>query len=383
MNTNSATGIKWDLSDLYAAHDDPNIEATLKDCRARAEKFAEQFRPLLQDPKTLTPATVLQALKELEIIYEALGRVGSYAGLVYAADTAKPEYQDLEQRVEQRSTEIRNLLLFFELEWLKFDDKVANRIMADPVLAPYNHYLASLRRYRPHTLTEPEEKILNERDNTGRNAFGRLFSEVTSSLAFTLERNGKKEELNLSQILSLLHDPDRALRQRAMETLYEELSQHGQVLTFVYDTLIQDNLTMDRLRRYPNPLAQRHLSNEIDGKAVQTMMAVTEENYGLAQTTSASKRNYSSCPGSHFTISTRPSAKKPRLSRTVKRSRSFSKRLKLSIPGFVKLPPNFSPRIGSTRRFAKANAAAPSAPRLPRNCIRTFSATTTTTCATS
>jgi oligoendopeptidase F len=283
MTTNSATGIRWDLADLYSAHDDPNIEATLNDCRARAEKFAEKFRPLLQDPKTLTAATVLQALKDIEIIYEALGRVGSYAGLVYAADTAKPEYQDLEQRVEQRSTEIRNLLLFFELEWLKFDDAVTSRIMADPLLAAYNHYLASLRRYRPHTLTETEEKILNERDNTGRNAFGRLFSEMTSSLAFTLERNGKKEELNLSQILSLLHDPDRALRQRAMETLYEGLSQHGQVLTFVYDTLIQDNLTMDRLRNYPNPLAQRHLSNEIDGEAVQTMMAVAEENYGLAQ----------------------------------------------------------------------------------------------------
>ncbi len=282
MNTNSATGIKWDLSDLYGAHDDPSIEATLKDCHARAEKFAGQFRPLLRNPKTLTATVAVQALKELEIIYEALGRVGSYAGLVYAGDTAKPEYQDLEQRVEQRSTEIRNLVLFFELEWLKFDDEIANRIMADPLLTPYNHYLASLRRYRPHTLTEPEEKILNERDNTGRNAFGRLFSEVTSSLAFALERNDKKEELNLSQILSLLHDPDRALRQHAMETLYQGLSQHGQVLTFVYDTLIQDNLTVDRLRRYANPMAQRHLSNEIDSEAVRIMMAVTEENYGLA-----------------------------------------------------------------------------------------------------
>jgi oligoendopeptidase F len=283
MNTNSATGIKWDLSDLYAAHDDPNIEATLNDCRVRAEKFAGQFRPLLENPKTLTAATVLHALQDLEIIYEALGRVGSYAGLLYAADTAKPEYQNLEQRVEQRSTEIRNLLLFFELEWLKFDDAVANRIMADPLLSAYHHYLASLRRYRPHTLSEPEEKILNERDNTGRNAFGRLFSEVTSSLAFSLEKNGEKVELNLSQILSLLHEPDRALRQRAMETLYQGLSEHGQLLTFVYDTLIQDNLTMDRLRRYPHPLAQRHLSNEIDGEAVQIMMAVAEENYGLAQ----------------------------------------------------------------------------------------------------
>ena len=283
MSTNTAAGIRWDLSDLYASHGDPRIDATLTESRSRAEKFAARFRPLMEDSKTITADIIFQALAELEIIYEALGRVGSYAGLVYAADTAKPEYQDLEQRVEQRSTEIRNLVLFFELEWLKLDDVAANRIMADPALAAHRHYLASLRRYRTHSLTEPEEKILNERDNTGRNAFGRLFSEITSSLSFNLERSGQIEELNLSQILSLLHDPDRILRQGAMETLYQELARHGQVLTFVYDTLIQDNLTMDRLRSYPDPLAQRHLSNEIDGAAVKTMMAVTEENYGVAQ----------------------------------------------------------------------------------------------------
>jgi oligoendopeptidase F len=105
---------------------------------------------------------------------------------------------------------------------------------------------------------------------------------MTSSLVFKLERDGKTDELNLSQILSLLHEPDRELRQQAMETVYRELSQHGQVLTFIYDTLIQDNLTMDRLRSYRNPMEQRHLSNEIDGAAVNTMMTVAEENYPLA-----------------------------------------------------------------------------------------------------
>ena len=283
MTTNSAEGIRWDLSDLYAAHDDPRIDLTIKDCYARAERFADRFRALMQDHETLTAESLLQALRELEIIYESLGRVGSYAGLLYAADTAKPEYQDLTQRVEQRSTEVRNLLLFFELEWLKFDDTIASRLIADPTLEAYRHYLISLRRYRPHTLTELEERVINDRDNTGRNAFGRLFSEITSSLTFAFEKQGEKADLNLSQILSLLHESDRALRQSAMETLYQGLSQQGQVLTFIYDTLIQDQLTMDRLRSYPDPMAQRHLFNEIDGAAVKTMMAVVEENYGLAQ----------------------------------------------------------------------------------------------------
>jgi len=282
MANNSAAGIRWDLSDLFAASDDGKIESTLNSCRTSAEQFAVHYRAALENPALLTAETLRKALEALATIYEALGRVGSYAGLLYAADTAKPEYQDLDQRVEQRGTEIRNLLLFFELGWLKVADDIAKKLLQDGQLKPYQHYLTSLRRYRPHTLSELEEKLLNEKDNTGRNAFGRLFSEITSSLVFKLEKDGKTEELNLSQILSLLHDPDRSLRQRAMETVYRELSQHGQVLTFIYDTLIQDNLTVDRLRSYRHPMDQRHLSNEIDSAAVKTMMEVAENNYPLA-----------------------------------------------------------------------------------------------------
>jgi len=125
----SAEGIRWNLNDLFTAADDPEIENTLADCRARAEAFAKRVRSLMQNPQTLGAEDLLQALTELESIYEALGRVGSYAGLLYATDTANPVHQDLEQKVEQRSTEIRNLLLFFELEWLKFDDPVADRLL--------------------------------------------------------------------------------------------------------------------------------------------------------------------------------------------------------------------------------------------------------------
>ena len=107
---------------------------TLTDCHARAEAFAARFRFVMEHPETLTAATLLDALKELEIIYESLGRVGSYAGLLYAADTANPNYQNLEQRVEQRSTEIRNLLLFFEIQWLKSEDPIVHQLMAAPAL---------------------------------------------------------------------------------------------------------------------------------------------------------------------------------------------------------------------------------------------------------
>ncbi len=280
--TGSAHGIRWDLSDLFLSHSDPQIAACLNEYRKRAQSLA-RFRNTIAVPGGPSPKELVEALKELEQIEEALSLVASYSSLLYAADSLKPEYQDLEQKVEQRITDIRNLLLFFELEWLELDEGAAEQLVEHPILKTYRHYLKSLRRFRPHRLSEAEEKIVNEKDNTGRSAFGRLFSEITSSLTFALERGGNNEELNLSQILSLLHEPDRELRRRAMETLYQELSRHGQVLAFVYDNLIQDHLTMDRLRHYPNPMVQRHLFNEIDVAAVNAMMEVTEVNYGLAQ----------------------------------------------------------------------------------------------------
>jgi oligoendopeptidase F len=282
VNTNSAEDIRWDLSDLFSSHDDPRIESTLIDCRNRAEAFGRRFRLTINVAKGPTAEHLLEGIKELERIEESVSRVASYSSLLYAADSLKPEYQDLEQKVEQRATEIRNRLLFFELEWLELNDEAAEQLIQHPTLKAYSHYLRSLRRFRRHTLSEPEEKIINEKDNTGRNAFGRLFSEITSALTFSLEREGKREELTLSEVLAHLHRPDRELRRTAWEALFQELSRHEHVLSFTYDTLIQDHLTMDRLRHYPNPMMERHLSNEIDAEAVSRMMEVTEANYGIA-----------------------------------------------------------------------------------------------------
>lgn len=282
MTTNSAEGVRWDLSDLFSSHDDPRIEATLNDCLTRAKALSGHFRGTINIPAGPTPGHLLYGLKELEEIEEALSRVANYSSLLYAADSLKEECQNLEQKVEQRITEVKNVLLFFELEWVALENDVAERLVQHPILLAYSHCLENMRRFRSHRLSEPEEKIVNEKDNTGRNAFGRLFSEITSALTFSLEREGKREELTLSEVLALLHEPDREVRRRAMETLYQELSHHGQTLTFVYDTLIQDHLTMDRLRRYPHPMLERHLVNEIDGEAVNNMMQATEANYGIA-----------------------------------------------------------------------------------------------------
>lgn len=278
----SAAGITWDLSDLFASHDDPRIEATLEECRRRAEAFAARYRGTIHWAGSPSAETLLAGLQELEAIEEALARVGAYAGLLYASDTARLEYQNLQQRVEEQGTDLGNRLLFFELEWLSLEEGGARSLLLEPALAPYRHYLETLRRFRPHKLSEPEEKIVNDKENTGRRAFGRLFGELTSSLAFPVDQDGEARDLTLSETLACLHREDRGLRRRAFEALFVVLARHGLTLTVTYDTLVQDHLLMDRLRRYPHPMAERHLSNEIEHEAVERMLEVAEANYGIA-----------------------------------------------------------------------------------------------------
>ena len=278
----AAVGVAWDLSDLFAGADDPKINETLDQAKTEAEAFASRYRGAINVPGGPAPELLLEALQAYEDLQERTGRVSAYAHLLYDTDTRDETARDLLQKVEQRTTALRNLWLFFDLEWLELSDEDARRLIEQPALAPYRHYLQHERAYRPHKLSEPEEKIVNEKDQTGNSAWARLHTETVSSLTFPLEVDGEQRTLSVEQVRSLMYEPDRALRQKAHEAFYEVIAGQGQTLTFIYDTLIQDHQTMDRLRGYPSPMTQRHLSNELDEGAIEAMMQAVEANYGLA-----------------------------------------------------------------------------------------------------
>ena len=283
IQTFSAAGVRWDLGDLFASHHDPRIQASLADARARGHAFARRFRDTIRVPGGPDPAHLLAAMRELEALEEDLKRVGFFADLLYASDTSRPEHRDLKEQAELAATEIGNLVLFFDLEWMDLPEEAAGRLLTHPTLAGYRHHLHRLRQVRPHRLSEAEERLLNERDNTGRRAFARLFTEFTTALRFPLDRNGRPETVTMSELLAMVHHNEREVRRRAYEALFDILSRHDLVLSSLYETIVQDHLVLDRLRRFPHPMAERHLSNEIDEQAVEQMMTATEANYPVAQ----------------------------------------------------------------------------------------------------
>jgi oligoendopeptidase F len=275
------TGVAWNLRDLYEGRDDPAITHDLDEALARATAFGERYRGTINVVGGPSPVWVAGAVAELESIVEQADKPAVYAGLLHAADSRPPAHGALVAMTQERGSAIRNQLLFFDLEWLALDEALARRIIDDPACAHYRHHLDSMRRYRPHMLSEPEEKLLEETANTGRRSYHRLFDEVLSAMTFEVEVDGERRTVNESGVLSLLHDPRREVRQRAARALTEGLQEQSLLLTFIFNVIAQDHALIDRVRRYPDPMASRHLANEIDAATVDALMTACEANIDI------------------------------------------------------------------------------------------------------
>jgi oligoendopeptidase F len=267
--------VAWDLEPLVDGRGPAGVDSQLDE----ADRLAAEVEARRGHVAELDAAGLAELMETLARIGELVGRAGSYAGLRFAVDTLDPENGALMQRVEERSTAINTRILFFELEWAALPDERAAALLTDDRLAFCRHHLASALRYRPHLLSEPEERVLSEKAVTGRSAWSRLFSELTS--AITVELDGS--EVSLEQGLSRLTAPDRAVRQAAAEAVTAALAPGLRTRAYVFNTLLADKSTDDRLRNYPDWLASMNLANEASDESVRALVAAVEGRYELPQ----------------------------------------------------------------------------------------------------
>jgi oligoendopeptidase F len=274
---------EWDLSDLYKGHDDPAIKQDLATAQQRAQEFAEKYRGQISKEGGPAPAEFAAAIGEFAALAESLGKIGSYAGLLHAADSSKHEHGALLQYVQDQAVQARQHLMFFELDWMDLPDDVADRLVEAPELAPYRHWLKQQRKFRHHKLSEPEERLVDMLANTGSRAWQRLFDDTTAAMEFKVRRGNKTETMNESQALSLLYEPDRAVRKNAAAAITKTLETYGKQMAYVANTLVYDHEIEDRLRKFPDPMARRNLDNEIDRATVDALLTACERNFGIVQ----------------------------------------------------------------------------------------------------
>lgn len=268
----AAADVAWNLEPLLG---DGDVDSHLGAATALAGDI-EAARGTIAGLDAAGLASLMGHVAQLQ---EHLGRAGSYAGLRFTVDTSDAERGALMQRVEEESTAIATRVIFFELEWAAVPDDQAEELLADERLAFCAHSLRSARRYRPHLLTEPEEKILVEKDITGASAWSRLFSELTS--AITLDLDG--ETVALEQGLSRLSSPDRAERAAAAEAVTEGLAPGLRTRAFIFNTLLADKASTDRLRSHDSWIQSRNLANEASDASVQALVDAVVSRYDIPQ----------------------------------------------------------------------------------------------------
>ena len=270
--TMDVNDVAWDLDTIL---DGRTVDDLLDAADAQAAGLAKARGTVASmDATDLT--AFMRAMAELE---DTVGRAGSFASLRFATDTSDAERGALMQKVQERATAIETQLLFFELEWAALDDAQADALLADERLAFCRHHLASVRRYRDHLLSEPEEKILTEKSVTGRGAWVRLFSELTS--AITVELDG--ETLPLESGLSRLMQPDREKRRAAAAAVTAGLAPGLRTRAFLYNTLLHDKAVNDRLRNYPHWLASWNLAQQASDESVQALVQAVKARYDIPQ----------------------------------------------------------------------------------------------------
>jgi oligoendopeptidase F len=268
---------EWDLRDLYARPDDPRLLSDLDAAEASARAFEEAHAGKLA---SLSGDALEAALREYERIEEVLGRVMSYAQLLFSGDAQNADNGRFYQTMQERVTVIGSHLLFFTLELNRLDDALLEgRIASSPALARWRPWLRDLRVFRPHQLSDEVEKLLHEKEVTGRSAWNRLFDETIAHMRVPVMRNGKTEELTVSAALNLLSDSDRAVREAAATGVSKAFGDNVRLFSLITNTLAKDKEIIDGWRNYPRPGTSRNRANMVEDEVVDALVSAVVESF--------------------------------------------------------------------------------------------------------
>ena len=263
---------EWDLGDLYAAPDAPELEADLAAAAAAAEAFEKRHGGRLEE---LDGAALGAAIAEYEAIDERLGRITSYASLSHAAAMDDPEIGRFFQTTLERVNDISARVLFFTLELNDLDDDVLAAKMAAPAAAAYAPWVRDRRAFRPHQLAPEIERLLHDKSVTGRAAWTRLFDETVDHLRFAVD--GK--ELTSAEALHLLTSPDAGVRARAAKAVGAVFGDNARAFALITNTLIKDKEIEDKWRGFARPISARNLANHVEDEVVDALLAAVTAAY--------------------------------------------------------------------------------------------------------
>jgi oligoendopeptidase F len=262
----------WNLSDLYPGPDSAELKADLDRAEAAAKAFSAAHAGRIP---AMCGRALADAIAEYERIEETLGRVMSYAQLLFSGDSTDPGIGKFSQSMNERVTAISSDLIFFTLDINRLEEAAIEQKLADPALARWAPWLRDLRVFRPHQLSDELEKLLHEKEVTGRSAWSRLFDETVAGMRVPVAG----EDLTVSAALNMLSDRDRATREAAGHAVGKAFSDNIKLFALVTNTLAKDKEIIDTWRHYPRPGSLRNRANMVEDAVVDALVAAVTSDY--------------------------------------------------------------------------------------------------------
>ena len=268
---------EWNLDDLYPSIDAPEVAADLAKGDAECIAFEETYKGKLAEIAASPDAgeKLAIAVKRFEAIEDLLGRVISFAGLVYTGDTTDPQRAKFYGDVQERITTASSHLLFFTLELNRIDDALIEKALQNPAFGHYRPWVEDVRKERPYQLDDKIEQLFHEKSVTGRGAWNRLFDETLAMMRFKIDG----EELPLEPALNVLMDPSEEKRHRAADVISETLRGQLRTFTLVTNVLAKDKEISDRWRGFKDIADDRHLSNRVERELVEALVSAVRASF--------------------------------------------------------------------------------------------------------
>jgi oligoendopeptidase F len=260
---------EWNLADLYPAPDSEEVKRDLEEGAAEARRLKETYQGKLSDTAK-DGAALAKVVKAYEALADRLGRLGSYAGLLYAANQADPDRAKFYGDINEKLTAMWTDLLFLELELNQIDEAVLEAALEHPELSRYKPWFEDLRKEKPYQLSEEIERLFTEKSQTGAGALNRLFNETMSSLKFDVD--GEAEPLGLEATLNLMSEQDGKKRQAGAEALAKVFKDNLRLFTLITNTLAKDKEISDRWRGFKDVADSRHLANRVEAPVVDALV---------------------------------------------------------------------------------------------------------------
>ena len=271
---------EWNLSDLYSSMEAPELSRDLEEGIAAAKSFEADNKGHLAETLERAGNDLAAVIESYEGLEDRLGRIVSYAGLVYAGDSADPRKAKFYGDVQEAMTRAGRHLLFFPLEMNRLErESLEAGYAASERLARYKPWIDDLRLDKPYQLSDDLERLFMEKASTGRAAFNRLFDETMSSLRFDVDGVEGAQDLPIEPTLNLLQDPDRSVRKASAEALSKVFSQNLRLFTLITNTLARDKAIGDEWRGFADVADARHLANRVERDVVDALVAAVREAY--------------------------------------------------------------------------------------------------------